>query len=87
MHDSKWDFGDQSYSLVSCPGNAPSIVYAKIIWTWVELRRYTLVHACYPNFSDYLMYSLPGYMGASLTQLSHIMTQETTNHHTVNIYP
>ncbi len=32
------------------------------------------------------MYSPPGYMGTSLTQLSRIMTQETTHHHTVNIY-
>ncbi len=29
--------------------------------------------------------SPPGYMAASLTQLSRIMTQETTHHHTVNI--
>ncbi len=31
-------------------------------------------------------YSPPGYMVTSLTQLSRIMTQETTHHHTVNIY-
>ncbi len=32
------------------------------------------------------VYSPPLYMGASLTQLSCIMTRETTHHHTVNIY-
>ena len=37
-------------------------------------------------FIKIIKYSHPGYMGASLTQLSRIMTQETTHHHTVNIY-
>ena len=32
------------------------------------------------------IYSPPGYMGASLTQLSRIMIQVTTHHHAVNIF-